>query len=162
MSAGASHDHQPGTGPHLRGARITTYVLTGIGAIAALAFYPLLPDAIPIHWDATGTADSWGSPVMIVVLVALWVGIVIGVDALSRRPHILNYPMEVTKEAAPRLYASATRMLVWMNVGLTVLFGSLVLQSYGISAAVLTGAAALAILVALAVGLVRMLRVHTR
>ncbi|WP_061960363.1 DUF1648 domain-containing protein [Demequina flava] len=158
MTARARPRIQPSIGPATQAARVVTLVLTVCGAAAGLIAYPSLPDRIPIHWNAAGVADGWGSPVMLAVLIGLWVALVAGLEWLSRVPHILNYLVEVTQDNAPGLYGAAVDMLVWLNLAIAVLFGSLVAQSYGMNLEVATGFALAGTLVILVVGIVRMVR----
>ncbi|WP_062072733.1 DUF1648 domain-containing protein [Demequina sediminicola] len=147
--------------PATRVARALTYVITAAGCAAGLIAYPTLSETIPIHWNARGVEDGWGSPVSLLVIIALWLAIVAGIEVLSRKPHILNYPMDVTDANAPGLYRAAVDMLVWLNLELAILFASLVAQSYGFALSTITGFALAATFVTLIIGVARMMRADT-
>ena len=46
-----------------------------ISFIAQMALYPSLPETIPIHWNAAGEIDGWGSKTTLFMLNLLPVGI---------------------------------------------------------------------------------------
>lgn len=88
-------------------------------AIAGLAFIALqlylswsaLPDRVPTHFGFSGQPDRWSSRggVLIGPLIAFSCWLLMTV--LERFPHIHNFPMEVTQENAPRLYAMSIGLL---------------------------------------------------
>ena len=45
-----------------------------ISFIAQMVFYPSLPESVPIHWNAAGEIDGWGSKTTLFVLNLLPVG----------------------------------------------------------------------------------------
>ena len=78
--------------------------------------YSSLPEIIPIHFNARGIADGYGSREMIWVLPILVFLIFVGVAILADHPHLFNYLVEITKENAERQYRMATRLLRILNL----------------------------------------------
>lgn len=146
---------RPSIGPATRAARVLAIVITAIGAVAGLFAYPSVPTSIPIHWDATGTPDSWGPSWMMLILLATWVLLVGLLEWLMRIPHAFNYPREVTPDNAAQLYRVAVTMLAWLNLTMAVMFASLVAQSYGIDTGAITVIALIAIAAITIAGVIR-------
>lgn len=46
-------------------------IVTFISAVMQICFLPTLPDTIPIHWNAAGEADSYGSKWFVLLFAAL-------------------------------------------------------------------------------------------
>jgi uncharacterized membrane protein len=106
----------------------------GVFAAAAVLLavrYPSLPARVPVHYDATGTPDRWGSPASIWWLLALWLGVQVLLSLLARAPHVHSYPVDVTEENAPRLYRASQEMLVHVSVATAVIFVGIVLDTLG-------------------------------
>lgn len=103
--------------------------------ILIIATYNSLPDSIPKHFNALGTADSFGKKDSIFILPIIASVIFIGLTILNKFPHLFNYPVKVTNENAVRLYTIATKLIRSLKLIIVVVFGSLVVQivrnSYG-------------------------------
>ena len=90
-------------------------VLAAIGAVCMVGFawanWPTLPARIATHFNAAGQADGWGGKGSLLLLPVLGV-VLYGVMVFCARvPHLLNYPVPVTEENAPRLYLLARSLL---------------------------------------------------
>lgn len=110
-----------------------TRLLRGLGMLGALAItawilvaYPGLPETIPTHFDATGTADSWGSRTSILVLGGVMLALSAGLALLSTRPGAFNYPVTVTEHNAQAIHREGERMMVWTLLSLQLLYAGLV------------------------------------
>src|SRR6266699_3285784 len=58
--------------------RTFTYVIFGLQIIIAAIAYVILPDVVPIHWDAAGHVNQYGSKLFAVLLIpAISIGIYI-------------------------------------------------------------------------------------
>ena len=78
--------------------------------------YASLPDRVPVHYDASGTPDRYGSKSHVWIIVILSSFLYIGMFFLNRFPHLFNFPMEITEENAERQYRLATKMIRGVNV----------------------------------------------
>ncbi len=92
--------------------------------------YNQLPDRIPIHFDITGTPDSYGSKGTIWLLVGLATAMYFFMRYVaSVSADKYNYPVKITPANAKQQYLISRRMLYLLNTGMVVLF---LLISWGI------------------------------
>ena len=77
---------------------------------------------VPMHFDAAGNADAWGSPWALVVLPLVAIGIYALMTVVSRRPAAFNFPVRVTPRSRPRLEALAVEMIGWLKAEVICLF----------------------------------------
>jgi uncharacterized membrane protein len=94
--------------------------------IITLWDYSGLPDQIPVHFGASGKADSYGSKTNLLILPVLGTVMYIGLTLLGRIPHAFNYPGKITPENALRQYTSATRMIRVLKFILVLVFTMIV------------------------------------
>ena len=88
-----------------------------------------LPAIIPVHFNGAGTPDRYGEKGSLVVL-PLVASVLFGViTALSKFPHILNYPTEITPANAPNHYRAAIRLMRGLKIVMVLLFLLLVLYT---------------------------------
>lgn len=97
-----------------------TIEVVGIIAIVLLIgipmyHYNLLPDEIPVHFNGKGEADSFGKKDMIWTLPFIGTLLFVGLKILTRKPHLFNYPTEITDENAAQQYSNMVRMLILLN-----------------------------------------------
>lgn len=81
-----------------------------------------LPAKVPMHFNGKGEIDRWGSKGELIILPIIGLLIYAGMAALSRFPHIFNYPVKITEENAARQYALARTMICWLNLEIVALF----------------------------------------
>ena len=116
----------------LRRISAVLLVLVLIMAIyAAITF----PEVIPVHFNAKGKPDGWGSPATLLILPLLGFGIYYMFSWIMKRPHLVNYPVQPSPENVHHLFALAKRMLSVLLLSISVLFlfivGSTYLVVYG-------------------------------
>ncbi len=104
-------------------------MVEGVGLLALLfligvpvVYYGDLPAAIPGHYGFSGVPDAFIDPATIWFLPALGLVLYIGMTALSRFPHILNYPIEITAENAGRVYRLASKMVRVIKTEIVCMF----------------------------------------
>jgi len=119
------------TGDLTRALRIASWVpVVAAGALLAMR-YPGLPDTIPTHFGVDGSPNDWGPKWTTLVLFGVFLAMMAGVDALSRRPRLFNYHREVTSENAQRLYREGERLMVGLQFALGFTTLGLVLLMVG-------------------------------
>jgi uncharacterized membrane protein len=69
-----------------------------------------LPATIPIHFNASGQADNYGSRMTILISPILATIIYFGLTQLNKYPHIFNYMVKITETNAPVQYKIATAL----------------------------------------------------
>ena len=107
----------------------TQRILLALGvAVLALqvvlvaTWYPTLPDTIPVHFNARGEADGYGAKGTLLAIPAISALLALGLLWLSRKPHVYNYPLEITTENAARVYAKSTTLMLSINLWVQGLF----------------------------------------
>jgi len=100
----------------------------GIWALPLINYFDL-PEIIPIHFNGAGKADRFGNKTHIFVLPIISTLLFIGLTILNKRPHVFNYPGQITKENAVHQYTYATRMMRFLKVVIVLLFGLIVFKT---------------------------------
>ena len=116
--------------PHIRPEKepfdliIEIVSLIGVIVLVVLSVisYPRLPASIPTHFDAAGNANDYSSKSMIFLLPGIALVLYAGLSILNRFPYIFNYPVNITRENAFRMYRHATRMIRILNFLIVIMF----------------------------------------
>lgn len=114
----------------------TDKILEIIGWIAVFGIWVLtvanyleLPEIIPTHYNEAGEADGFGNKSNILALPIISTLLFIGLKILNKRPHVFNYPSEITKENALFQYTNATRMIRFLKIIVMIIFGWIVFKT---------------------------------
>ena len=104
-------------------------VLT-VGVLLAMLLYvwqawPTVPERVPQKFDISGQPTRWGGRAGLWLLPSLALGIYALLSVLQRMPHIYNYPVDLSAEEAPRLYAIGVSLIIWMKLQAVALFALL-------------------------------------
>lgn len=146
------------TGPITRGLRWLG-VLGALGVTAwILVRYSSLPDTIATHFTARGEADDWGPKWSILVLAGVMLLLSLGLAALSTRPRVLNYPLEVTARNAQTIYREGERVMVWTLLGMVVTYLGIAGSVLETGGAPLLAAGLVVMAAAVVVGVIRLVR----
>lgn len=89
---------------------------------SALAGPERLPDRIPIHFDAAGNANGWGTPAVLLLLPSIAVGVYLLLTVISLFPGSFRYSFNVTEENRERLQELTLSLLAWIKVEMLGLF----------------------------------------
>lgn len=110
----------------LKPVDIITELIAILGLVLLIGlpmyFFDELPDSIPRHYGANGEPDGFSEKGIIWTLPIIGVLMYVGMFWLNKYPHIFNYPQEVTKENAKRIYTIGTRMIRTLNAIITCVF----------------------------------------
>lgn len=88
-----------------------------IAQLAVLFFqWSSLPDQIPGHYNGTGQIDRWGSKLELLLLPCISIGLILGLEWVSRHPEWWNIPAEVTENNREALQAVTLRILSLMQL----------------------------------------------
>ena len=96
--------------------------------VLTIANYFELPEIIPTHYNEAGEADGFGNKSNILALPIISTLLFIGLTFLNKRPHVFNYPSEITKENALFQYTNATRMIRFLKIIVMIIFGWIVFK----------------------------------
>ena len=100
------------------------WITVALNFLLVAIFYFDLPQTIPIHFNLKGEADGFGNRTTIWALPILSVLLYYGMYQITTRmkPWNYNYPLKVNTLNAPKLYSMSIRMVVWINLGISLLF----------------------------------------
>ncbi len=94
-----------------------------------IIYYNTLPEIIPIHYNGTGQANSYGNKVYILTLPLIATILFAGLTFLNKFPHFLNYPVPIAEENAFMQYSQATRLIRYLKFIIIIIFGLLALMT---------------------------------
>ena len=88
----------------------------GVASIVIMTLYMVLnwsalPSDVPIHFNATGEVDRWGSKWWMLLLPIITIVIYIFMDLIERKPHTHNYPTRLTEQNATQFYKESCRTM---------------------------------------------------
>jgi hypothetical protein len=84
-----------------------------------------LPSRVPLHFDAAGNPDGWGTPATLLFFPGIAVFIYLLFTVVTRFPSAFNYPVRVTPQNRVRLEELALGMIAWLKVELIWLFAAI-------------------------------------
>ncbi len=103
-----------------------------------LIYYNDLPDKIPVHFNASGQPDGYGTRSTLWILPLTGAFMYLIMTILGAFPNIYNYPVEITPENAVPQYRLATRLIRILKTVILVIFSFISYQTIRTA----TGAAA--------------------
>jgi uncharacterized membrane protein len=103
-----------------------------------LLYLKTLPDTIPVHFNASGQPDGYGSRSTLFLLPAIGAVMYLLMTIVEAYPHIYNFPVRITPENAPVQYRIATRLIRILKTVILVTFSFISFQTIKI----VTGGAA--------------------
>jgi uncharacterized membrane protein len=117
-------DRLPDTGFH-KGIKIVT-----LAVLIAMIIYPVLmwntlPDKLPMHYNAAGEIDRFGSRVELLILPVIGILMYGLLTLVTSFPSTWNIPVTITRENRIRVYQCTKSMLVLMKLEVVVLFAYL-------------------------------------
>ncbi|MCB0635323.1 MAG: DUF1648 domain-containing protein [Lewinella sp.] len=87
-----------------------------------LFYFMSLPDRIPLHFDGTGTPDSWGSRYTIFILPGIAVVMYFLLSLFGKQHDMMNFPIQRTPENEEALIQLTRLQLRYTKVILHLLF----------------------------------------
>lgn len=97
--------------------------------VLLFVYYPSLSDEIPIHYNAKGEIDAWGSKTHFLMLPIISTLLLVGLTTLNKFPHVFNYPVTITERNALKQYTNATRLIRYLKLVISVVFAVILLQT---------------------------------
>lgn len=110
-----------------------SWFAVGLLWILIIYFFNVLPNTIPIHFNAIGKVDGYGDKNELFLLPIIGTVIFFGITILNKFPHIFNYLVEITPENALTQYQSATRMLRILKFVVILIFITITLLTINVS-----------------------------
>ncbi len=93
--------------------------------IFSMVKYSHLPSIIPTHYGLNGQADGFGHKSTIYLLPGITTAIAILFSVLCKYPHKFNYLTRIDASNARQQYASALRLMRFLQFFITCIFGYL-------------------------------------
>jgi hypothetical protein len=108
------------------------FARTALAALWALTIWAIvkLPDTIPVHFNGAGAPDRYGEKGSLLLLPLVASALFAALTALSKFPHILNYPSAITPANALGQYRGATRLARALKTALVLVFLLLVVRTW--------------------------------
>lgn len=81
-----------------------------------------IPQQVPMHYNAMGEIDSWGSKYEILFLPAISILLYAFITAVSFFPQIWNVPVQITDENKEAVYLSTKDLLIFVKIEILASF----------------------------------------
>lgn len=106
---------------------LETISLAGLALIAWITWQAFngpnpLPDRIPVHFDAAGNANGWGSPSTLILLPVVAAGIYLLITLISLLPTRIRSAVKLTAESRAKIDTLTHQMLAWIKAEMVGLF----------------------------------------
>lgn len=108
--------------PMERNLEIASAAGLAFGLLTIVQSWSSIPDSIPTHFGFSGRPDAWGAKRMLLLFPIVSVVLYAGLTAISRYPHLYNYPWPITEQNAQRQYQLARSLLCGLKVEMIWLF----------------------------------------
>ena len=85
------------------------WMVVAVNVFLVWGVYFDLPDTIPTHFNFQGQVDGYGhkSALWAIPMLSAGLYLALGLIATKLKPWLMNYPVKVTEENAPKLYPSS-------------------------------------------------------
>ncbi|RYZ95691.1 MAG: DUF1648 domain-containing protein [Sphingobacteriaceae bacterium] len=91
--------------------------------VLTIVNYPGLPETVPIHFNASGKADGYGSKATILLLPAISTVLYLAMTAINKYPHLFNYGgVKITMVNALFHYTNSTRLFRVLKIKIVLIF----------------------------------------
>jgi len=95
-------------------------VIIGFGLL--IRYWSVLPELVPRHFGLDGRPDGYGGKGILLFLPIVGVIFYLGLTALGRFPHVLNYAWKITALNAYRQYYLARLLIVSLKAEMIWVF----------------------------------------
>lgn len=107
-------------------------LLSSLWAMVVIG-YANLPETIPIHFNGSGEPDGYGDKNTLFLLPVIATFMYFLLTVLNSKPHIFNYPVEITPENAEKQYSIAVRMMRAIKLSVLLIFCAIEYGSYRVA-----------------------------
>ncbi|MGM8211875.1 DUF1648 domain-containing protein [Virgibacillus sp. W0430] len=105
-----------------------------IGSILFLAIiWTRLPETVPVHFNALGEVDRWGSRLELLILPGIGTFILALMQTLEKFPETHNYPKRFNKLNAKAFYLNSRKMVNQVKNICLVIFTLILFESVSIA-----------------------------
>ena len=90
---------------------IADYLLIGLSIAGAFTLYEVSGDSIPVHYNFTGEADTYGNPAVLFFIPVFSIGLYLLLKWVKRFPGSFNYPVKLNENNQARQQQLALALL---------------------------------------------------
>jgi hypothetical protein len=119
-------------------------LLFGLGVLGVVlllglwfASWPVLPQRVPVHFDLGGEPTRWGHRPTLAFVPLLGTALFGLLAALTRIPHLYNYPWPITPINAEAQYRLGRRLVLLLGAHLSWVFLAVYAGNVAVAAGVL-------------------------
>ena len=107
--------------------------IIGIASILFMVLYialnwSALPDTVPMHFNAAGEVDGWGSKWSLLILPAIVIMLYALLSVIEGKPHTHNYPARLTEQNAAQFYKESRQILNFTKNIIAVMFAYIAIR----------------------------------
>lgn len=81
-----------------------------------------IPQQVPMHYNALGEIDSWGSKYQTLILPTISIFLYIFITVVSFFPQIWNVPVQITDKNKEAVYLSTKNLIIFLKVEMLTIF----------------------------------------
>ncbi|AKB81846.1 hypothetical protein MSBR3_1268 [Methanosarcina barkeri 3] len=81
-----------------------------------------IPQQVPMHYNALGEIDSWGSKYQTLILPAISILLYSFMTVVSFFPQIWNVPVQITDKNKEAVYLSTKNLIIFLKVEMLTIF----------------------------------------
>lgn len=118
--------------------KLGIYLLILLWIISIISYFKS-PGIVPIHFNASGNADGFGSKISILFLPLIPTAIYFLLGLLNKYPHVFNYPVTITADNVVKQYTIATKMIRALKIVILLVFIIIIIFSFLTATQVTTG-----------------------
>ncbi|MFN2746407.1 MULTISPECIES: DUF1648 domain-containing protein [Bacillus] len=105
-----------------------------IGSIIFLiAVWGTLPEQVPVHYNALGDIDRWGSKWELLILPGIGFFILLFMQLLEKFPEMHNYPKRLNEKNAGQFYLLSRKLVNRIKNACFIIFSLILFESASIA-----------------------------
>ena len=114
-------------------ANIAGYSIFAVTLVLTVFTWDSLPERVPVHFNASGDADRYGTAFELLMLPLI--GIVVGItmEALERHPEIHNYPIRLSDSNRREFYLNSRKILNLTKNMVFIIFSIVILEMLSVA-----------------------------
>lgn len=98
-----------------------------------------LPAVVPVHFNAAGETNSYGSKATMLVLPVMGSFVFALMTLLNKHPYTHNYLVKITNDNAVQQYTLSTRLLRFMKLAVLIIFSSITVAVFLVTKGIIAG-----------------------
>lgn len=114
-------------------ANIAGYSIFGLTLVLMVFAWDSLPERVPVHFNASGGADRYGTAFELLMLPVI--GIILGIvmEVLEKRPEVHNYPLRLNDSNRREFYLNSRKILNLTKNMVFIIFSIVILEMLSVA-----------------------------